>query len=265
MVEVKLKVKAGKAAGQEIRLPGSKFIIGRAEDCHLRPNSDLVSRHHCAILCDEGFVVVREFGSKNGTYVNGNRIAGECELKTGDTLKVGPLEFDVVVTASAVPAAPVTAAKGATSPGPAAVTPAKKRPAVHSIKEAAARTAQNASAGNSGGSDIDEWLAEPATESTSQTVNIRDAETEEIALGGTMSIPAMPTLPVNTPPVNVDPGTDAATIAPDAPTREISQSGVTPATPAAPKPMGKMPPAAPKGKDSGSAAAETLRKFFNRR
>ena len=113
MMEVRLKVRSGKAAGQEIRLPGTKFIIGRAEDCHLRPNSDLVSRHHCAILCDEGFAVVREFGSKNGTYVNGNRIAGECELKTGDLLKVGPLEFEVAVTPLAAPAASPAAAPAA--------------------------------------------------------------------------------------------------------------------------------------------------------
>jgi len=229
MVEVRLKVRGGKSAGQEIRLPGAKFIIGRAEDCHLRPNSDLVSRHHCAILSEEGFVTVRDFGSKNGTLVNGERISGECELKSGDVLKVGPLEFDVFVIEQA---------------------PAKKRPAVHSIKEAAARTAQ----GNpgQGGLDVDQWLTEPegtglanagaqTTEATTNTVNIRDGDTEEIDLGRTMAVP---------------PGTIRG-VEPDAPTREM------PSTPAKAVP-GKLPPL-PSSKDSGSAAADTLRKFFNRR
>lgn len=223
MVEVRLKVRTGKSAGQEIRLPGSKFIVGRAEDCHLRPNSDLVSRHHCAIVVEEGFVTVRDFGSKNGTIVNGERVVGETELKTGDHLKIGPLEFDVLVNESA---------------------PAKKRPAVHSIKEAAARTAQGNPGSN--GVDVDQWLNEPessasTSDAAANTINIREGDTEEIDLGRTMSIPG------GTQPVDVEA---------DAPTREM------PSTPA--KPAGKLPPRN-SSKDSGSAAADTLRKFFNRR
>jgi pSer/pThr/pTyr-binding forkhead associated (FHA) protein len=94
-MDVKLIVVHGKHAGQQIPIPTPKFFIGRAEDCNLRAHSDQVSRHHCVIVVEEGYVAVRDFQSKNGTFVNGQRIAGETELKLGDRLKVGQIELDV--------------------------------------------------------------------------------------------------------------------------------------------------------------------------
>ncbi len=73
-MQVKLIVTQGKNAGQEVPVPGPKFFIGRAEDCDLRPQSDLISRHHCALLVEDGYVAVRDFGSKNGTFVNDQRV-----------------------------------------------------------------------------------------------------------------------------------------------------------------------------------------------
>ncbi len=107
--------------GARSPIPGRKFFIGRAEDCHLRPHSDLISRHHCVILVEEGFVAVRDFGSKNGTYVNGNRVTAEVELKSGDHLKVGQLEFEVRMDVA---------------------VGGKKLPKVHSVQEAAVRTVE---------------------------------------------------------------------------------------------------------------------------
>lgn len=94
-MEVRLKVLVGPNAGRELPVAGPKFLVGRAEDCQLRPKSDLISRHHCAILIEEALVTVRDFGSKNGTVVNGSRVRGEIELKNGDKLTIGPLEFEV--------------------------------------------------------------------------------------------------------------------------------------------------------------------------
>ena len=94
-MEVKLVVGHGKHAGREIPIPIPKFFVGRAEDCHLRVHSELVSRHHCVFMIEEGFVAVRDFQSKNGTFVNGKRIAPEVELKSGDRVQVGPMELEV--------------------------------------------------------------------------------------------------------------------------------------------------------------------------
>jgi pSer/pThr/pTyr-binding forkhead associated (FHA) protein len=97
-MEVKLVVANGKNIGQEIPVTGPKFLVGRADDCQLRPRSDVISRYHCVILVEEAFLVVRDFGSKNGTFVNGEQIMGEQELKNGDRLRVGQLEFEVEVS-----------------------------------------------------------------------------------------------------------------------------------------------------------------------
>ncbi len=94
-MDVKLVVTSGKHQGQVVPVARPKFLIGRADDCHLRPHSDVVSRYHCVVLVEPGFVVVRDFGSKNGTFVNDEQIMGEQELKNGDLLRVGQIEFRV--------------------------------------------------------------------------------------------------------------------------------------------------------------------------
>ena len=53
-MELRLKVLDGKHAGQEIRIPGPKFLIGRGDDCQLRPKSDSVSRRHCMLQIEKG-------------------------------------------------------------------------------------------------------------------------------------------------------------------------------------------------------------------
>jgi predicted component of type VI protein secretion system len=97
MPQVELRVVSGKQAGASIPLQKGKFLIGREHDCHLRPNSDLVSRHHCAFTVDDYSVQVRDLGSTNGTFVNGERTRGIVLLNPGDRVTVGKLEFEVVI------------------------------------------------------------------------------------------------------------------------------------------------------------------------
>jgi predicted component of type VI protein secretion system len=100
-MEVKLVVAKGKSAGRVVPVTSSKFFIGRAPACHLRPGSNRISRHHCAILVKGGVVAVRDFGSTNGTHVNGERVRGQQELKDGDHLTLGPIAFEVRVVTDA--------------------------------------------------------------------------------------------------------------------------------------------------------------------
>ncbi|MGH7134254.1 MAG: FHA domain-containing protein, partial [Pirellulales bacterium] len=160
-MEVRLKVLVGKNAGQELAVPGPKFFVGRAEDCQLRPRSDLISRHHCVLLIEEGFVAIRDFGSKNGTLVNDERVSGELELKGGDRLVIGPLEFEVLIHAPAA---------------------SKKRPKVESVKEAAARTAEGHR--ESEKLDVSQWLGDGDSKvGNAETRVINMNETGELDLG----------------------------------------------------------------------------------
>ena len=98
MLKVNLKViGGGKHEGQVVPLTSSRFLIGRETDCHLRPNSEMVSRHHCAISVDDYAVRLRDLGSTNGTLVNGERIRGVVQLKAGDRVTVGKLDFEVQI------------------------------------------------------------------------------------------------------------------------------------------------------------------------
>ncbi|MFK7777270.1 MAG: FHA domain-containing protein, partial [Gimesia sp.] len=101
MLEISLKVIGGRHNGKQIPITGKKFLIGREEDCHLRPNSDMVSRHHCAFTIDEYSVRLRDFGSTNGTLVNGKRIKGEVQLSHGDMIQVGKLDFEILMSHTA--------------------------------------------------------------------------------------------------------------------------------------------------------------------
>jgi pSer/pThr/pTyr-binding forkhead associated (FHA) protein len=96
-MRVVLRVNAGRNAGQEIPIRVQRFLIGRADDCHLRANSTQVSRYHCAVIVEDEQVWVRDYGSRNGTLVQGTRIAERCRLNNGDQLQVGPLQFVVVL------------------------------------------------------------------------------------------------------------------------------------------------------------------------
>jgi serine/threonine-protein kinase len=56
----------------------STYVLGRAEDCYPRLPDNLlgmdVSRHHCLLRVQWPQVWVRDLGSKNGTYVNGEPV-----------------------------------------------------------------------------------------------------------------------------------------------------------------------------------------------
>ena len=94
-MNVQLVVASGSRAGQVIPIIGERFVIGRADDCNLKPRSELISRYHCEIVLKDGVALVRDMGSKNGVFLNEEKISEQCELNNGDKLAIGPLEFFV--------------------------------------------------------------------------------------------------------------------------------------------------------------------------
>ena len=120
MVSAELKVVGGKHVGQVIPLNRRKFLIGREQDCQLRPNSEMVSRHHCVFSVDDYSVRLRDLGSTNGTLVNGERIRKDVVLVAGDKIVIGNLEFELVIR----PGVTAVESDSAVLPSLAAASPA---------------------------------------------------------------------------------------------------------------------------------------------
>ena len=96
-MNVRLRVVQGRPMGKTIYFPPGEYVIGRGDECHVRPNSTWVSRQHCLLRVKVEGVFLRDLGSRNGTLVNGARLLEECSLNHGDELHIGPLVFRVLL------------------------------------------------------------------------------------------------------------------------------------------------------------------------
>lgn len=66
------------------------ITIGRSNNNNLVINDRFVGRHHCQIIQhDDGKYTIMDLGSKNGTFVNGQRIGGEMELLPKSIVRIG--------------------------------------------------------------------------------------------------------------------------------------------------------------------------------
>jgi predicted component of type VI protein secretion system len=104
-MKVSLVVASGAHQGRTIPITIAEFIIGRDPQCHLRPASQAISKQHCGVVIRNGRVFVKDYGSTNGTQVNGELVqSAEVEVESGASIAVGPLEFTLKVEATAAKA-----------------------------------------------------------------------------------------------------------------------------------------------------------------
>jgi hypothetical protein len=89
-MQVNLKVLAGPYKGSVFNFnQPDTFLIGRTNDSHLcLPNDRFFSRHHCLLEISPPRCFLRDLGSTNGTFVNGQRVR-EAFLKSGDQIQGG--------------------------------------------------------------------------------------------------------------------------------------------------------------------------------
>lgn len=73
-----------------VELTEDRSTLGRAPSNHVVVEVDpSVSRLHAVVERYPTGFCVRDLGSANGTYVNGDRIIGEQRLRTGDEIRLG--------------------------------------------------------------------------------------------------------------------------------------------------------------------------------
>jgi pSer/pThr/pTyr-binding forkhead associated (FHA) protein len=103
-MKVSLKVLAsGKWKGKVLPIAHFPFLIGRDDKCHLRPASAVISKRHCGLFIEEGKLLLRDFDSTNGTFLNDRQVKGQIEVLNGDHLKLGVLQFAVQLETEASP------------------------------------------------------------------------------------------------------------------------------------------------------------------
>lgn len=74
--------------GRRYQLTGARTVLGRGSEADIVIDDPGVSRQHAEIRVDGGSAVLRDLGSTNGTFVDGER-AGTLPLVDGSTITVG--------------------------------------------------------------------------------------------------------------------------------------------------------------------------------
>lgn len=95
-----LVVIRGPNAGSRYLLDRRLTTIGRHPESHLFLDDVTVSRRHAEIHGEDGQLTIRDQGSLNGTYVNGDRVE-ERVLRTGDELQIGRFKLVFLGSGSA--------------------------------------------------------------------------------------------------------------------------------------------------------------------
>lgn len=75
----------------EVELIKDQFTIGRSSGNDLAFNHLSLSRHHAQIIKDNEDFYLEDCGSRNGTFLNGARIAGRTMLKSSDSIQLGEI------------------------------------------------------------------------------------------------------------------------------------------------------------------------------
>jgi FHA domain len=75
-----------------VRLAAS-MTIGRAPECELRLDDTYTSQQHARLFAKNNSWFVEDLGSTNGTFVNGDKLAGRRRLKQGDVVRIGQTEL----------------------------------------------------------------------------------------------------------------------------------------------------------------------------
>jgi len=94
----KLVLKFENAVLQELAVGQKEVSIGRSPDNGIVIDNPAVSHYHARVFNEEGRLMLEDFGSLNGTFVNGQRVK-MVTLKPGDSVMIG--KHTLVVTDSA--------------------------------------------------------------------------------------------------------------------------------------------------------------------
>ena len=83
-----LIVLAGSSVGEMYKITAESTVIGRGQQADIQVIDEGISRRHAEIVHEGEAIVIRDLGSTNGTYCNGDKITNH-QLSDGDKIQVG--------------------------------------------------------------------------------------------------------------------------------------------------------------------------------
>jgi len=237
-MQVSLKVLTGNHEGKEILIKDEKFLIGRGDDCQLRPKSESISRRHCALVQKDGRLLLVDLKSRNGTFINDKQLSPDKAkiLKSGDRIRVGQLEFEISIEVGLASA---------------------KKSEVSTVKEAVDRLAEQKTSDSRDSFDISSWLLE--ADQIDRRKTLVEPETRQMNIDETTRLDAEQEIQ-----------SDASELSgSDKQSDSSSDSGSDAGKLKRPekKPPMKLPKVSqgPTTKNTKDAASETLKKYFGGR
>ncbi|MGO1579975.1 MAG: FHA domain-containing protein [Peptoniphilaceae bacterium] len=78
---------------QESYILGDSITIGRSSKCDIKIKDKFVSKVHLRIYQEDGLYFLEDLDSANGTFLNGEEVNDIIELRNGDKIGVGLIQF----------------------------------------------------------------------------------------------------------------------------------------------------------------------------
>lgn len=116
MAQYQLIMRTGPTPGAVFALEGDQLTIGRDSSNEITINDAEVSRRHARLTFQGGKFVLEDLGSTNGTFVNGQRLAGPRVLKAGEVVSFGEQIVLVFEASTFDPAATVASPRATAVP-----------------------------------------------------------------------------------------------------------------------------------------------------
>jgi hypothetical protein len=92
---VKFMVKYPTGAEHEVELQGTIAVLGRDPSCDLVLNDPRCSRRHAVLEAGPQGIAIRDAGSANGVFVNGQKL-DRANLNEGDVIRLGEVQLTVL-------------------------------------------------------------------------------------------------------------------------------------------------------------------------
>jgi ABC transport system ATP-binding/permease protein len=90
------RLSQGEGAFEAVGFEGDRMVLGRDPSCSYPLNYPMISWQHAALERTAAGIYVEDLGSRNGTYVNGERITGKTLVHPGQEIGLGSFRFQLL-------------------------------------------------------------------------------------------------------------------------------------------------------------------------